>query len=186
MGSMTIDMRGDAPDRTGQGGAAAVLHHTPCSDAMFRRRRAISTNGARSADNVPSAQRSRQLRFASPQPCFLRSPPQAARLLRECPAATKARLRGRRWCAALLLLRTSLFRGLGITAGYAADIDAGHHTSNALPGLWKRPEPVWRWHDRLRRRRQWSRLPVASYPWRCSFGNEVLRLLSGRFTAYGR
>ena len=40
MGSMTIGMRGGAPDRIAQGGAVAVLHHTPCFDAKLRRRSA--------------------------------------------------------------------------------------------------------------------------------------------------
>lgn len=45
--------------------------------------------------------------------------------------------------AALLPLQTSLFQGLGIVEGCALDIDAGRHTSSALPDQCQRPELAW-------------------------------------------
>ena len=104
-------MPGGAPDRIAEGGVSAAPHRSPCSDAKLRPRLVTGTNGARLADNVPSARRPRRLRPASPQRRFRRSPPRAAHLPRERLAATKAQPLGRRWCAAPLLLQRSLFRG---------------------------------------------------------------------------
>ena len=123
-------MPGGVPDRIAEGGVPAAPHRGPCCDAKLRPRLMTDTNGARLADNVPSARIRRRLRPASPQRCFPRSPPRAVHHRREPPVGAREQPRGRRWCAALRLLQTKVFRGLGKVAVCAADIDPGRATGS--------------------------------------------------------